>query len=162
MMSYEDSLELEHFGVKGMKWGVRRYQNADGTLTAAGKEKLKNYKFKESNKVRKKYTSFKNAEDKYQERKKKQGVLVSEKHNTVAKERMNRYKKELQAISKMKYSDMQKEKLEVGKAWAKAYGKTFASVTVGNLVGLPFYPVFIANSANVKQNVRIGKPKRNK
>lgn len=75
---------------------------------------------------------------------------------------MDRYKKELQAISKMKYSDIQKEKLEVGKAWAKAYGKTFASVTVGNLVGLPFYLVFIANLANVKQNIRIGKSKRTK
>lgn len=28
---------LEHYGVKGMKWGVRRYQNADGTLTPEGK-----------------------------------------------------------------------------------------------------------------------------
>lgn len=31
--------ELEHYGVLGMKWGVRRYQNADGTLTAAGKKR---------------------------------------------------------------------------------------------------------------------------
>ena len=29
--------ELVHYGVKGMKWGVLRYQNADGTLTAAGR-----------------------------------------------------------------------------------------------------------------------------
>ena len=28
---------LEHHGIIGMKWGVRRYQNKDGTLTNAGK-----------------------------------------------------------------------------------------------------------------------------
>lgn len=31
--------ELYHHGVKGMKWGVRRYQNADGSLTTAGKKR---------------------------------------------------------------------------------------------------------------------------
>lgn len=30
--------ELKHYGVKGMKWGVRRYQNEDGTLTEKGKK----------------------------------------------------------------------------------------------------------------------------
>lgn len=31
--------ELTHWGVKGMKWGVRRYQNKDGSLTSAGKKR---------------------------------------------------------------------------------------------------------------------------
>lgn len=31
---------LKHYGVKGMKWGVRRYQNYDGTLTEYGKARL--------------------------------------------------------------------------------------------------------------------------
>ncbi len=31
--------ELYHWGIKGMKWGVRRYQNKDGTLTDAGKKR---------------------------------------------------------------------------------------------------------------------------
>lgn len=30
---------LTHFGIKGMKWGIRRYQNKDGSLTPAGKER---------------------------------------------------------------------------------------------------------------------------
>lgn len=31
--------ELMHYGIKGMKWGVRRYQNEDGSLTSAGKKR---------------------------------------------------------------------------------------------------------------------------
>ena len=31
--------QIWHWGVKGMKWGVRRYQNADGSLTDAGKRR---------------------------------------------------------------------------------------------------------------------------
>lgn len=31
--------DLAHHGIKGQKWGVRRYQNSDGTLTAAGKRR---------------------------------------------------------------------------------------------------------------------------
>ena len=34
-----DNTELKHWGIKGQRWGVRRYQNKDGSLTPAGKKR---------------------------------------------------------------------------------------------------------------------------
>lgn len=33
--------QLYHYGIKGQKWGIRRFQNADGTLTIQGRERYK-------------------------------------------------------------------------------------------------------------------------
>ena len=45
--------EIRHFGIKGMRWGVRRYQNEDGSLTPAGKKRYS----KEYEKLSEKVTS---------------------------------------------------------------------------------------------------------
>lgn len=53
---------LIHYGVLGMKWGVRRYQNKDGSLTSAGKKRIsKEYKkasIAGDNNLRKRYNSI--------------------------------------------------------------------------------------------------------
>jgi hypothetical protein len=39
VMQEDDQNSLEHYGVKGQKWGQRNYQNPDGTYTELGKER---------------------------------------------------------------------------------------------------------------------------
>jgi len=48
-----DDDELAHFGILGMKWGVRRYQNADGTLTSEGKARLDKKRARREARIRK-------------------------------------------------------------------------------------------------------------
>lgn len=55
---------LQHWGIKGMKWGVRRYQNKDGTLTEAGK-KRRNKEYNSLSEKRKK--DYKENPDKWVE-----------------------------------------------------------------------------------------------
>lgn len=42
-------VSLSHYGIKGQKWGVRRFQNSDGTLTPEGKARAKS-EYKTDNK----------------------------------------------------------------------------------------------------------------
>lgn len=42
--TYDDRY-LAHHGILGQKWGIRRYQNEDGTLTEAGKKRYRAYEF---------------------------------------------------------------------------------------------------------------------
>lgn len=39
MWNYNSSNELRHHGILGMKWGIRRYQNKDGSLTPDGQKR---------------------------------------------------------------------------------------------------------------------------
>lgn len=49
--------ELYHHGVKGMRWGVRRYQNKDGSLTPAGKKRQANAEQIDEKKTQRKKTA---------------------------------------------------------------------------------------------------------
>ena len=64
ILLYRENDYLAHYGVKGQKWGVRRYQNADGSLTNAGMKKqakMEKYRSKLVKKADRKATSNRNS-----------------------------------------------------------------------------------------------------
>ena len=56
-----EEMYLEHHGIKGQKWGIRRFQNDDGTLTPEGRER---YNVKEAvSSAKKQYKDYRNSKD---------------------------------------------------------------------------------------------------
>ena len=68
-MEYE--LVLQHHGIKGMRWGIRRFQKKDGSLTPDGKKRYaKNQPDSDSDKAKKSSSESESPED-YEARKQK-------------------------------------------------------------------------------------------
>lgn len=104
--------ELEHHGILGQKWGIRRYQNKDGTLTEAGKKKLQKYKDKEYTTILKDKARFEDTEKRVKSNREKKGIKQDPRDAAYVKSRLEMYNKELAGIMSMSYSDMKAEKME--------------------------------------------------
>lgn len=98
---------IEHHGVKGQKWGIRRYQNPDGSLTEKGKNKvLKMYQ-----KIEKTYDRMITKSDKYAANAKKKGKTGKEKTWNYASEMNRKAKAErLSKLGNMTYQEFKKSK----------------------------------------------------
>ena len=144
--------ELYHHGILGQKWGVRRYQNKDGSLTAAGKAKVKQFKKDETADIKRKLANKKEKINK------KISETDDEQKKQELKSKLSKAKKNAQAeiniIKDYTLNDIKKEKIAVG---AEVTAKTL--LAVGTFV-IPFVPdvagvALIASSHGAKQRYRL-------
>ncbi len=104
--------KLQHHGIQGMRWGIRRYQNKDGTLTQAGKKRHEN-----------RSDNVESHEDFMKAHTKKDVRLMSDKE---LRERLNRIQMEKQ------YKDLSPSTVGQGKKYLDKVikaGTTVATVT---------------------------------
>lgn len=173
VLRYTDDI-LTHHGVKGMKWGVRRYRNKDGTLTAEGRareeqrvdkwrkrevRKIANRQLKRLNKDGKRidkaakkfeteFTNYGSTNKAY----KLAGKYVKAKANAMSVDNISRA--EAARVLKMNMSDVKTER--------KVIGKKVVEASLLNLLNVPFRmlgsPVAVVNTVNVskvKTNSRV-------
>ena len=138
-----ENSQLYHHGILGMKWGVRRFQNKDGSLTSDGKRHLEqNSKAKQGNNKKKKgHTSNK-------------GKSINELSDDELRKRINRLEleKRYEALSKKE----QKAKMFDGKRFVtqvlensgKVVATQLSTYVMGNMVN----KVAQKNIINVKKD----------
>lgn len=155
---YEDY--LEHHGILGQKWGVRRYQNEDGSLTEAGKNRLSKYKEKEIKKLDKTYDrsvhygpyGVNTARQGFKELNKQQRKAELKRHNAFLASDMDNMAKaqrnidlvnakiqglsklksmETSKINKMNYDQMMKERKMIGKKVVESALISFGGTALG-------------------------------
>lgn len=111
--------KLQHHGIQGMRWGVRRYQNKDGTLTQAGKKRRANQ-----------LDNVESHEDFVKAHTKKDVRSMSDKE---LRERLNRIQMEKQ------YKDLSPSTVNNGKKYVDKIIKTGTTIATVTSTALTIY-----------------------
>ena len=118
--------ELYHHGVKGQKWGIRRYQNSDGSLTDAGKKRVAKLNAKIDKADKKAIEAFNSSKKHFQDKKifSKEKGLDEYQKATFSKKTSDYYRKNLRSmgVNRNESLKVRAAEYEVGKAFAEKYG----------------------------------------
>ena len=109
---YYDPDEMYHWGIKGMKWGVRRFQNKDGSLTDAGGKRYNGSDYQPKKSLGQKISDYKKASAKKKQLKKARDARAAKKEaEEKEKAEAEQRRKDLNA-GKIKAKDMTNEELK--------------------------------------------------
>ena len=118
--------ELYHYGIKGQKWGVRRYLDSDGSLTDAGKKRVAKLNAKINKADKKAIESFNSSKKRFQDKKSfsKEKGLDEYQKAILSKNYSDYYLKKLRAIviNRNESLKVRAAEYEAGKAFAEKYG----------------------------------------
>lgn len=126
MWSYNYSDELYHHGIKGQRWGIRRYQNKDGTLTPAGKKRAAKLESEYEKVTGKKIGDTSQTSSKKSMKEMTDAELKAMTDRMIAEKNYLEAEKNLKAVTP--------EHVSLGKKLVKEYGPT-AIKTVWNDIG---------------------------
>lgn len=154
-------LELYHYGVKGMKWGIRRSEEErvgnyrDREIAAIRKRRVKEVD-RENRRITKREKQYDEALSKYGNSTKSQKAGTRYAQAIFDKEYNQRIAQaEVNKLKDYKLSDIQKERKAVGQAYATSALTTIGSFTLATAVGAPFYFISIPDAKGVKTEQRI-------
>ena len=143
--------ELYHHGIKGQKWGVRRYQNKDGTLTNAGKNKIHKYtsKYKQEDFNLKKGTEFQRVGAKNEiDNNKRTYVSFTKKDNL----QYLKYSDSLEAFNKIKLNSIKDIKIAKGKVLVDTFIEQIGDKNLSDIIDAYHTPEYNLRGIETKQS----------
>ncbi len=118
---YYSTTELQHHGIKGQKWGIRRYQNKDGTRTMAGRKRYSSRIGTSNDAVHEDYAKTHSK------------ISVKSMSDSELKERIQRLQME------QRYNELQSKQVSKGKQYAQKAMKIATTVATATTTAITIY-----------------------